>query len=308
MSSPQPEPHPSPVTGHRPRGGCRAALRAFLCAVLPVALLPVAAANEPALPTVASTNLCADLLLLQVADPGQVVSVSPDAADPALSPLAGKAWSYPRNRGSVEELLLLHPDLALVYQGWTGRGHKALLGDRGIRVVDVPYPSVWEDSLDSTRKIARLIGRAAFADDLIRDAERRMRQLADRTPPLRVLYLRPNGGTAGHGTYVDDLLQRLGLSNVAAEAGLRGWGRFPLERLVMEPPDLFLLGYFDQAQARSRSAFARHPLFREILDRVPAITVPAGGWGCGGLELVAVAEHLVAQIDELSRLASHERL
>jgi iron complex transport system substrate-binding protein len=253
----------------------------------------------PALPSVASTNLCADLLLLPIAAPGQIVSVSLAAADPALSPLASHARAYPGNRGSVEELLLLRPDLALVYQGWTGRGHRQLLDGRGTRVVPLPYPSGWEGSLQSLRDLAGLIGRDAYAEDLIQRAEQRMRQLADRTPPLRVLYLRPNGGTAGQDTYVDDLLQRLGLRNVAAEEGLRGWGRFPLERLVSDPPDLFLLGYFDQEQARSKTAFARHPLFRDMLARIPAISVPAGGWGCGGVELVAVAEDIVGQIDDL---------
>jgi iron complex transport system substrate-binding protein len=290
MPSPNPDPFPRLAARRLPDWRCLALLGALLLS---------GAATGSALPTVASTNLCADLLLLQVAVPGQIVSVSPAAADPALSPLADEARGYPRNRGSVEELLLLRPDVALVYQGWTGRGHKALLKDRGIRVVDVPYPMVWEDSLRSTREIAALIGRAAFADNLVREAERRMRRLADRTPPLRVLYLRPNGGTAGRDTYVDDLLHRLGLRNVATQAGLRGWGRFPLERLVTDPPDLFLLGYFDQAQARSKSSFARHPLFRALLDRIPAIAVPAGGWGCGGLELVTVAEGIVRQIDEL---------
>jgi iron complex transport system substrate-binding protein len=282
----------TPVAGNR-----HVTLRVFgLVVLLCLSATPLAAS---ALPTVASTNLCADLLLLQVAAPGQVASVSLAAADPALSPLASEARRYPGNRGSVEELLVLRPDIALVYQGWTGRGHKQLLDGRGTQVVPLPYPSGWEGSLQDLRDLAALIGRTAYAEEMIDQAERRMRQLADRTPPLRVLYLRPNGGTAGQDTYVDDLLQRLGLRNLAAEEGLRGWGRFPLERLVMNPPDLFLLGYFDQSQARSKTAFARHPLFREQVSRIPAITVPAGGWGCGGIELVAVAEDIVGQIDDL---------
>jgi iron complex transport system substrate-binding protein len=251
------------------------------------------------LPTVASTDLCADLMVLQLADPEQVVSVSTAATDPELSPFATQALRYPTNRGSVEELLLLRPEIALVYQGWTGRGHGDLLNSRGVQVVPLPYPSGWDDTRQTVRDTSALLGRTAFGAALIEQTERRLQALAERTPPLSVLYLRPNGGTAGRGTYVDDLLGRLGLLNLAADAGLHGWGRFPLERLLMDPPDLFLLGYFDQAQPHSKSAFARHPQFRRMLERIPVIAVPAGNWGCGGIELVEVAEEIVAQIDRL---------
>jgi iron complex transport system substrate-binding protein len=274
----------------------------FVLAVLGLSL-PGAAAPPADLPTVASTDLCADLLLLQLADPDQIVSVSTAATDPELSPFVAQARRYPTNRGSVEELLVLRPEIALVYQGWNGRGHSDLLGGRGVQVVPLPYPSGWDDTLQTVRDTTALLGRGAFGAALIERTERRMQALADRTPPLRVLYLRPNGGTAGEGTYVDDLLRRLGLRNLAADSGLRGWGRFPLERLLMTPPDLFLLGYFDQAQPHSKSAFARHPLFRQMLERIPVIAVPAGNWGCGGIELVSVAEDIVAQIDDLSNPA-----
>ncbi len=252
-----------------------------------------------ALPGVASTDLCGDLLLLQIAEPDQIRSVSAAAADPALSPLAARAQGYPTNRGTVEELLHLRPEIALVYQGWTGRGHAGLLAGRGVQVEPLPYPADWDIALQTARKIAALIGRTAQGEAVVAAAMRRMRSLAERTPPYRVLYLRPNGGSAGSDTYVDDLLRRLGLRNLASEQGLRGWGRFPLEQLVAQPPDLFLLGYFDQTQPLSKSGYARHPLLRELLERTPSIAVPTGGWGCGGLELVAIAEQIVAQITAL---------
>jgi iron complex transport system substrate-binding protein len=276
----------------------------LLCLVVLLGLpLGGTAAPEAGLPTVASTDLCADLLLLQLADPEQIVSVSSAAIDPQLSPFATQAKRYPTNSGSVEELLLLRPAIALVYQGWTGRGHKDLLAARGVQIEPLPYPSGWDHTRQTVLETSALLGRVAFGAKLVAQTERRMQALADRTPPLSVLYLRPNGGTAGANTYVDDLLHRLGLRNLAADSGMRGWGRFPLERLVANPPDLFLLGYFDQAQPRSKSAFARHPLFQQVLERIPAIAVPAGNWGCGGIELVSVAEDIVAQIDDLSNRA-----
>jgi iron complex transport system substrate-binding protein len=118
-----------------------------------------------------------------------------------------------------------------------------------------------------------------------------------------LLYLRPSGGTAGKGTYVDDLITRLGLRNLAAEHGDLGWGRFPLERLVTSPPDIFLLGYFDQARSPAASAYGRHPVLRTILDATPSISVPTRTWGCGGLELVDAAEQIVTRIGGLGLAA-----
>jgi len=271
----------------------------LLCRLALSACLLAHCALAAALPSVASTDLCGDLLLLQIADPQQIRALSNAAANPELSPLAARARGYPTNRGTVEELLLLRPEIALVYQGWTGRGYAELLDGRGVQITPLPYPVDWDTALQTARTTAALIDRAAQGAALVAAAERRMLSLAERTSPYRVLYLRPNGGSAGAGTYVDDLLRRLGLRNLATEQGLRGWGRFPLEQLVADPPDLFLLGYFDQTQPLSKSGYARHPLLRDMLARTPSVAVPAGGWGCGGLELVEIAELIVARITAL---------
>jgi iron complex transport system substrate-binding protein len=251
------------------------------------------------LPRVASTDMCSDVLLLKLAAPEQVVSVSAAGQNPRMSPVADAASRYPANRGGVEDLLYLKPDVALVYLGWMGRKHSELLGRVGVRVVQVPYPGGWNDALATTRAIAAEIGRAEFGEALARNAEDRMRAVAQTPRPYRVLYLRPNGGTAGANTYVDDVIRMLGLRNLAAEQGISGWGGFPLELLVERPPDLFLLGYFDEAQPVNKSAYARHALLREMLERVPSIAVPTTYWGCGGIELVDAAEVIAARIAAL---------
>ncbi|MGQ9658579.1 MAG: ABC transporter substrate-binding protein [Thermochromatium sp.] len=256
---------------------------------------------EPPLPTVMSTNLCADLLLLQIADPQQIRSVSRQAQDPRLSPLAERARAYPPNRGGVEDLLYFRPDIALVYQGWMGRRHADRLAGQGIEVIALPYPKGWDEVLKTVRTLAARIGRAETGAALADAAERRMQALArpDHHRGPRLLYLRPSGGTAGRGTYVDDLITRLGLRNLAAEQGVNGWGRLALERLVSTPPDVFLLGYFDQAQSPVRSAYGRHLRLRSLLETTPVIAIPGQAWGCGGLELLDVAERIREQLAKI---------
>jgi|GEM_PF-276846 len=251
------------------------------------------------LPSVVSTNLCADLLLLRLAAPEQILSVSRQAQDPAQSPVAKRASVYPANRATVEELLYLQPDIALTYLGWSSRLHAELLAEQGISILPLPYPNGIEDALAMTQEIAQAIDREATGARLIAKTRQRIKALSEQrptqAPALRVLYLRPNGGTAGTETYVDALLGLLGLRNLAAEQGIRGWGTVPLEQLILDPPDLFLLGYFDQTQPRSTARYGRHPLLRKLLTEIPSIGLPShSGWGCGGLELIDAAE-LIAE-------------
>ncbi len=256
------------------------------------------------LPTVVSTNLCADLLLLGIAAPEQILSVSRQSQNSSVSPVAGQARRYPGNRGGVEEVLHLKPDIVLVYTGWTGRRHAELLARQGINVIALPYPRRWDDAHQMTREMAVRIGRDAAGEVRVAAAEQRLQQLLQmlaqrRQTAYSALYLRPSGGTAGTGTYVDDLLTRLGLRNAAAEQQISGWGRLPLERLISAPPELLLLGYFDSARPWASSAYGRHPVLQALMQQRPTINLPGNAWGCGGLELIDVAEQLVEALGKL---------
>ncbi|MBK1640902.1 ABC transporter substrate-binding protein [Chromatium okenii] len=257
------------------------------------------------LPTVASTNLCADLLLLQIADPAQIISVSRASHNPQLSPLATAAARYPPNRGSVEEMLALKPNIVLVYSGWMGRRHAQLLANQGIEVIALPYPKHWDDALNTARQLAARLGRSAAEAKIVALAQQMAALAATARPAYNVLYLRANGGTAGANTYVDDVLQRLHLRNAAVSQGVAGWGRMPLEQVVLTPPEVFLLGYFEQNQAVNHATFAQHPLLQRMLAQRPTVSIAGKAWGCGGLETLDAAAQLAAQ---LARLPSSQSL
>ncbi|MEW8396486.1 MAG: ABC transporter substrate-binding protein, partial [Candidatus Thiodiazotropha sp.] len=77
-------------------------------------LTSLAAATETAPRRVVSVNLCSDQLLLLLADPPQVASVSHLATQPASSFVAEQAARYPLNRARAEEIIRLQPDLILI--------------------------------------------------------------------------------------------------------------------------------------------------------------------------------------------------
>jgi iron complex transport system substrate-binding protein len=74
-------------------------------------LLP--AVGALAQPTVASINLCTDQLLLSIAAPEQILSLSWLSADPEESMLAAAAGRYPLNYGTAEELLRIGAEVVI---------------------------------------------------------------------------------------------------------------------------------------------------------------------------------------------------
>ena len=68
---------------------------AFAVAVLWFA---AAAADPPR--RIVSFNVCADQLVVALADPSQIVALSPYAADPMTSVVADKARAFPASAGA----------------------------------------------------------------------------------------------------------------------------------------------------------------------------------------------------------------
>ena len=96
-------------------------LRRFItnCARLVIAviallwLVAVAAADDPPR-RIVSFNLCADQLVVALADPEQIVGLSPHAAEPKLSAVAEQARAFRRLPWQAESTIRYNPDLVLV--------------------------------------------------------------------------------------------------------------------------------------------------------------------------------------------------
>ena len=78
---------------------------------------------------IVSLNLCADQLLIALADPPQIAGLSRNARDPALSAAALAARHFPIVHGGVEQMLLIAPDM-LVGMPATGSDALALLAGK----------------------------------------------------------------------------------------------------------------------------------------------------------------------------------
>lgn len=193
----------------------------------------------------------------------------------------------------------LRPDLIV--------GNKEENYPEGIERLAQTYP-VWmsdiytlDDALQMIRRLGAVIDRAAAADHLAAEIDKRFAELTGAQTPLRVAYLiwRDPWMVAGHNTFIDDMLSRCGLHNVFAE---RRDSRYPTvsdEDLRQAHIDALLL-------SSEPFPFHRRRYLHEITERFSHVAVePVDGelFSWYGSRLLQTAPYL-QQLQQRLRLAS----
>jgi iron complex transport system substrate-binding protein len=285
---------------------CRARPRAAATAWTVLVLTCQAGAAET--PTVASINLCSDQLVLSLADPEQILSVSWLAADPEESMYAELADKHVLNYGSAEELLRLDPDV-IVAGIYTNAFTRALMRELGFKVVDVVPANDLEDIARNLRQVGDAIAQRARAEGRIRSMRDRSAAIAARAPrrPLDAVVVRPGGFTAGRPSLADHLMQLAGLRNVAADQGLDRWGSLSMETLLASRPELIVLLDYRSGEPSIANAALRHPALRRSRAGTRPVTMPSRYWGCGLPESLDSADRLVEFVRD-TRLATNNGL
>ena len=244
-------------------------------------LTPVAAAAGP-LPSVASINLCADQLVLTLADPAQIRTVSWLAADPHESMLDEQARRYPLNYGSAEEILEFAPDV-VVAGTFTSAFTRALLRDLGYTVVDLAPENSIADIERNIEIVGAVLGREEHATLVIREMRAQVAALAAQRIPESVtaVVVRPGGFTVGAHTLADELMTLAGLRNIVAESGLDRWGSLSMETLLESAPALLVYTGYRREQPSLANLVLEHAALTHLAAKTATVTVPAKYWSCG---------------------------
>ncbi len=280
----------------------RGALKAlvFSGAAMAAPVLVCGDALAQVLPRVMSLNVCTDQLLLALADPGQIVSLSNLSEDASLSAAHAQAAAYEKNRGLAEEVFIASPDL-VVTGTYSLHNTTALLRSQSVPVEEFGFAQAVRDVPDDLRRMGALIGQPERGEEQARRFEaelERLAVLAGPDAPTIVLYGQ-NGVANGAGTLADSVLAAAGLRNLAAENGLVGMAPYALERLIADRPDAVL----------TSRPYADAPALADLLPAHPAIvaaalvigsdSVPDGALGCAGPATLSALEVLRALRDDL---------
>jgi iron complex transport system substrate-binding protein len=254
--------------------------------------------SSAALPTVASINVCSDQLLLTLADPEQILSVSWLAADPEESMLAELAADFPLNYGEAEELIELDADVVLG-GSLTNAPVRALLNRLGHDVVALNPANSLAEVERNIELVAAAIDRHDRGAALIAEMRSRAATIASRVQgqDTTAVVVRPGAFTVGSGSLADALMRLAGLRNIAAEQGLDRWGTLSLEALLMSRPQRLILTNYRDDEASLANSILAHPALAATRERVKVARVPAKLWACGLPQSLDAAELLAGLVE-----------
>ncbi len=233
-------------------------------------------------PSVASINLCADQLVLSLAEPAQILTVSWLAADPEESMLAEQASEYPLNYGTAEELLEFQPDVVIAGV-WTNTFTRSLLIRLGYEVVEIEPAENLADIETNLRTVAEAVGWPDRAERLIQAMHVDIANIESSQPlvPIAAVVVRPGGFTVGSNSLADEFMRLAGLRNVAAEQGLDRWGSLSMETLLTSEPALIVYTGYRRADPSLANSILDHPALRHLQERVATQTFASKYWSCG---------------------------
>lgn len=253
--------------------------------------MPGKAAAQRVPQRIVSINLCTDQFLVALADRRQIAGLTHNVTNPALSAVAAQVKGYPILGESAEEMLAIQPDL-LVGMPARGSAVAVALKGRGYRTLDVKRTESFADIVSETRKVARAVGHPERGERLIADMERQWAALPKPGRGRVAAYYQRRGYLTGTGTLVDELMQRVGLVNLAGKLGKPELSTMSLEEMVAARPDFIIVETDSDRVSDQGTEMLHHPALRAI----PRLRLPQAWTVCGGPAYVAAARSLARQI------------
>jgi iron complex transport system substrate-binding protein len=224
-------------------------MRVFASLLAASLVLAAPALGQPR--RVASLNLCTDELLLLLAAPEQIASVTHLAQDPAETPLWAAARRHARNDGSLVSVAALRPDLVLTMGG--GARDRGRIAERlGMNVLDLPFAASLDDVATGIRRLAAALGRAQRGEFVLRG----LAALRMSAPRARrdSIWLGGGGRTVMAGGLEAQWMALAGLEQRRMQGD-----RVSLETLIARPPAVLLRSDYRQEQYSTGQRWLAHP-------------------------------------------------
>ena len=272
-----------------------AAIAAALTAV--IAAIAIGSTVEPARSAsrpprrIVSLNLCADQLVLALADRSQIAGLTRNVGNPDMSAEAGRARGLHMLGTSAEEVLAIDPDLIV---GMPARGSPmiAALAGQHYRTLDLKSANNLEDIYAGIRETAAAVGHPGRGEALIAGMQRDLARIPRVGHGKIAVYYQRRGYMTGAGTLIDDLMRRVGLVNLASRLDKSPLSQVSLEEIVAAQPDYLIVESATNRVTDQGTEMLHHP----ALDRIPRLSIPQAWTVCGTPAYVEAARSLARQI------------
>lgn len=251
---------------------------------------------------IVSLNMCADQLVVALADPGQIAGLTEWARDPQLSSIAERAATLPITHRSAEEVMALHPDLVI---GAPFRTEAVLapLKAGGLRMIDLPRGDGVAGIESSITTVAAAVGHPERGRAMIAGMRRELARVG--APPGRgrvAAYYQRQGYLTGTGTLVDDMMRRVGLVNLAGKLDRPALSKISLEEMALARPDFLLMDNSTRAVGDLGTAALHHPLLDRAVPLTRRLYIPQSLTVCGGPAYPRAVALLARQLRAVDRL------
>ena len=252
-------------------------------------------AKAPAVPQrIVSINLCADQLVLALADRSQISGLTHNATDPEMSGEAAKARGLQLLSNSAEQILAIEPDLIVGMPASRSAALRAL-PKQTYPLLDLDTANTLDEIYASIRETAAAVGHPERGTALIARMEGELAGLQKPGRGRVAAYYQRRGYMTGTGTLIDELMTRAGLINLAAKLGKPPLSQLSLEEMVAAQPDYLIVESATDTVTDQGSEMLHHPALKDI----PRISVPQAWTVCGSPAYTQAARSIEQQIMQL---------
>ena len=237
-------------------------------------------ASTPVHPTIVSLNPCADAVLAEVADPGQLLAISHfshNSSESSIEPAVARRFRA--TGGTVEEIVALRPDV-VVADSFVSPTAAQALERLGMRLVRLTITDSVATSHAQVRQLARIAGHPERGERLIAgiDGALAAARPAD-ARPISAIVWQSGGIVPGQATLIAELLARTGFANAAAARGLGQGAVLPLEAMLADPPRVIFAAGDPRAD---EDRLLSHPALRSLEPETRRVRFERKLLWCGG--------------------------
>ncbi len=144
---------------------------------------------------------------------------------------------------ATERVIGLEPDLVLAADIIPNETVETLRR-AGLTVYKFDSADSFADIYAKTNRTGRLVGACEGANRIVAAMQTRVetiRQAVENESEPRVLYLLSGGFVAGNGTFISDIIETAGAENLAANAGIEGYGKISAEVVAQRNPQWIIV-------------------------------------------------------------------
>ncbi|NIJ65152.1 iron complex transport system substrate-binding protein [Sphingomonas leidyi] len=240
---------------------------------------------------IVSINLCADQLVLALADREQIAGVTRNATDAEMSGEAAKARGLPVLKNSAEQILAIDPDLIIGMPASRSAPMRALKG-HSYNLLDLETANTVDEIYVSIRQTAAAVGHPERGDALVARMQAQLAGIGRPGGGKVAAYYQRRGFMTGTGTLIDDLMRRMGLVNLAAKLGKPPLSQLSIEEMVAARPDYLIVESATDKVADQGTEMLHHP----ALAGIPRISIPQAWTVCGSPAYVDAARGMARQL------------